>query len=476
VQQVGRLAAQIGRVRQARAENIESEDDQAYSPEDEITLEGGLGETGEMAELVRWKNGKGTSLRTNEPYVPTPGIKRQHSSEALDDDVERSMARRKKNAEPRIVELKCSDKTCGKIFSRKCDLAKHEKTHSRPFKCHDKQCKYHELGLPTEKERDRHYNDKHASDPVFYNCQFCEFKTKRESNCKQHMEKKHNWEYERVKGNGKKIKTTPGATPKTPSLDYSPSEQSPAPSNYWDDGSSVHGSLAESTMVSPYDQPTMVLPFDQPIPSFDSYSNHAQPGMPLFPRQDQQRRFIQASNDFGFQTGVPNQSYSNTQYQGYPRPINTSNMSPQLMRTPLTPAYSAISSYGPSPQNMTINMDYAGAGSQWNGTGFPTPNSGYLRPHSRNPSISFESPLNQPGHDFSMHEPVMGGMEEDLYITHSQLPNDDFQFNDFTVATSGYGSTMADTGLFADGTMDDNQYQEDESMGGEVPFDQFLEL
>jgi len=84
--------------------------------------------------------------------------------------------------------------------------------------------------------------------------------------------------------------------------------------------------------------------------------------------------------------------------------------------------------------------------------------------------------LNQPGHDFSMHEPVMGGMEEDPYITHSQLPNDDFQFNDFTVATTGYGSTMADAGLFADGMMDDNQYSEDETMGGEVPFDQFLDL
>jgi hypothetical protein len=34
---------------------------------------------------------------------------------------------------PEIVEMKCRDKTCDKVFTRKSDLAKHEKTHSRPF-------------------------------------------------------------------------------------------------------------------------------------------------------------------------------------------------------------------------------------------------------------------------------------------------------------------------------------------------------
>jgi len=374
VQQVGRLAAQIGSARQAQAAGqppaTESDDDDddnmAYSPDDEITLEGGLGTTGEVAELVRWKNGKGTSLRTNERYIPVPGIKRQHTSEDMDDDVTRSMARRKKNAEPRIVELKCSDKSCGKIFTRKCDLAKHEKTHSRPFKCDEPSCKYHDLGLPTEKERDRHYNDKHAKNPHYYQCNYCEFKTKRESNCKQHMEKKHDWEYERVKGSGRKAKTTPGATPQTPSMDYSPSVQSPTPSPLLGDGSSVYESTAGSTFGTPYDQPMQTpydqpiqTPYDQPMQTFE-YSTQVRSGMPLFPRPDQLQ-------------------------------------------------------------------------------------------------------------DFATVEYMMG---HDPYISHSQLPDDDFQFND-PIVTLPY-QPMAETSLFHDGL--GNEYPVENDMMGEMNWYQFVNI
>jgi len=268
VQQVGRLAAQIGRTRQALASRQETEeaeqDEMAYSPDDEVTLEGGLGRTGEMAELVRWKNGKGISLRTNEPYEPLPGIKRQHSSESMDEDVVRSMARRKKNAEPRIVELKCSDKTCDKTFNRKCDLAKHEKTHSRPFKCPVEDCRYHEQGLPTEKERERHVNDKHAANPKYYHCTYCPFKTKRDSNCKQHMEKKHGWQYDRVKGNARTVRT-PAQTPQTPNMEYSPSVESPAPSNLGWGGSSTSGSVAGSVSRDTPVRNRTALPVDHGI-------------------------------------------------------------------------------------------------------------------------------------------------------------------------------------------------------------------
>jgi hypothetical protein len=410
VQQVGRLAAQIGSARQARAADpsqATDDDDMAYSPDDEITLEGGLGTTGDVAELVRWKNGKGTSLRTNERYIPLPGIKRQHTSEDMDDDVARSMARRKKNAEPRIVELKCSNKSCGKIFTRKCDLAKHEKTHSRPFKCDEPSCKYHDLGLPTEKERDRHYNDKHAANPHYYQCNYCEFKTKRESNCKQHMEKKHDWEYERVKGNGRKAKSTPGATPQTPSMDYTPSVQSPAPSHLLDDTSSVHESIAESTFGTPYDQPMQTFEYPPQVRS----------GMPLFPRPDQQRQFVQATNDFAFETLAS--MYPSTPHYAVPQ---VNSQSSQLMRTPITPAYSAISSYGPSPQNMTIQMDYQ-------------------------------------------------GMNHDLYISHSQLPDDDFQFNDPIV---NYESTMGEASLFQDGL--GNEYPLDNDMNGDMNWCQYVNM
>jgi hypothetical protein len=162
----------------------------------------------------------------------------------------RSVVGQKENAEPKIVELKCSDRMCDKIFNRKCDLAEHEKTHSRPFKCPDKDCRYHEQGFPTERERDRHINDKHSAKRLYYHCNYCPFKTKRDSNCKQHMEKKHNWQYDRVRGNANAVRT-PGQTLQTPSMEYSPSVPSPALSNLgWDQ------SDAGSTMVTPLDQPT----------------------------------------------------------------------------------------------------------------------------------------------------------------------------------------------------------------------------
>ena len=85
------------------------------------------------------------------------------------------------------------------------DLKKHEKTQSRPWKCPVESCKYHEYGWPTEKEMKKHRKDKHSATPPFYECHFkrCPYQSKRESNCKQHMEKAHGWEFVRSKNNGK---------------------------------------------------------------------------------------------------------------------------------------------------------------------------------------------------------------------------------------------------------------------------------
>lgn len=101
----------------------------------------------------------------------------------------------------------CQEPNCGKEFNRPCDLSKHQKTHSRPWKCPIPTCKYREYGWPTEKELDRHWSDKHEETPtIMYACLFapCPYKSKRESNCKQHMEKAHGWTYVRSKTNGKK--------------------------------------------------------------------------------------------------------------------------------------------------------------------------------------------------------------------------------------------------------------------------------
>ncbi|KAK0630819.1 hypothetical protein B0T17DRAFT_507255 [Bombardia bombarda] len=94
---------------------------------------------------------------------------------------------------------------CGKSFARLCDLNKHAKSHTRPFKCAISTCKYHEHGWPTAKELERHVNDKHSAAPKTFACLFtpCTYRSKRESNCKQHMEKTHRWNYIRSKSNGK---------------------------------------------------------------------------------------------------------------------------------------------------------------------------------------------------------------------------------------------------------------------------------
>lgn len=113
------------------------------------------------------------------------------------------MASKTGSGEPAPGQHVCSH--CAKPFARLCDLNKHSKSHSRPFKCAIQTCKYHEHGWPTAKELERHINDKHSVTPRTYACRFppCTYKSKRESNCKQHMEKTHRWKYVRSKSNGK---------------------------------------------------------------------------------------------------------------------------------------------------------------------------------------------------------------------------------------------------------------------------------
>lgn len=182
---------------------------------DEVRLYGGLAKNGRPAELIRVKkNGKAISIATGLPVEieedskdAAMRIKRSLSEEAEEDEsILRSMARRKRSASAaELAPKKCREKGCDKEFKRPCDLTKHEKTHSRPWKCPVESCKYAEYGWPTEKEAQRHHNDKHSAAPALYKCHFtpCPYQSKRESNCKQHMEKAHGWTYVRSKNNGK---------------------------------------------------------------------------------------------------------------------------------------------------------------------------------------------------------------------------------------------------------------------------------
>lgn len=185
----------------------------------ELRLEGGISKTGRPLEMVVEQDGEAVSLRTGKPYddQSIPSMKRTLSAASADEGAQRSMARRKKNAPPMNINKKCKD--CDKVFARPCDLTKHEKSHSRPFKCPVASCKYHTKGWATEKEAERHYNDKHSDAPRLYSCQFesCSYKSKRESNCKQHMEKTHGWVYMRSKNNGRVTKRASVQQSPTPS-------------------------------------------------------------------------------------------------------------------------------------------------------------------------------------------------------------------------------------------------------------------
>ncbi|EGS17948.1 uncharacterized protein CTHT_0059610 [Thermochaetoides thermophila DSM 1495] len=313
------LIAQIHRYAQQLAEAKEKGDegDTDLDATDEIKLHGGIHINGRPAELVRVKkNGKMISLATGETIEkleeepnPSIGFKRSASQELADEEeIMRSMARRKKNASPEeLAPKKCRVPGCGKEFKRPCDLTKHEKTHSRPWKCPVTTCKYHEYGWPTEKEMDRHINDKHADNPPMFECYFkpCPYKSKRESNCKQHMEKAHGWTYIRTKTNGKKSNASVAGnnktnsspqnsstqpTPQLQNIPTPPSEPTPSVASP-DDWSRIYGSNldfptyvpndADFTMIpqeltldlspidhsTPFDSPT---PLDNPTPSTDA--------------------------------------------------------------------------------------------------------------------------------------------------------------------------------------------------------------
>ncbi|KAF1912248.1 hypothetical protein BDU57DRAFT_559521 [Ampelomyces quisqualis] len=216
LEQIRRYAAIMAATRQkeTRGEDL---DDMDYSRDEKITLRGGLSHNGRPMELVREKNGKAMPL-AHDKDSSYKISKRALSDDDMDEDeVTRSMARRRKSDKPGDVMHTCRD--CKKEFKRPCDLTKHEKTHSRPWKCSEEKCKYFDLGWPTEKERDRHMNDKHSAAPAQYKCLYppCTYASKRESNCKQHMEKAHGWEYVRSKSNGrKKPPTADDRSPTTP--------------------------------------------------------------------------------------------------------------------------------------------------------------------------------------------------------------------------------------------------------------------
>ncbi|KAF2099601.1 hypothetical protein NA57DRAFT_55555 [Rhizodiscina lignyota] len=273
VQQIRRYAEIMAETR-ARQEAGKPLDEKDYSPDEELTIEGGLSYDGKPAQLVRKKDGKTIPIASPEEVEAiekTSPLKRAFSEEDLDgDDATRSMARRRKSDRPGDVIHSCNE--CGKDFKRPCDLTKHEKTHLRPWKCPEESCKYHVDGWPTEKECERHVNDRHNAAPTMYKCNFspCTYTSKRESNCKQHMEKSHGYTYVRSKNNGRnKTNRTSEGSSGTPATPLTPFINTPA-------------SALMSTPATPF-APSPALPnFD-----FNNYHNPIQPS-PMVPSHDVQ--------------------------------------------------------------------------------------------------------------------------------------------------------------------------------------------
>ncbi|KAG6048712.1 hypothetical protein E4U17_007055 [Claviceps sp. LM77 group G4] len=238
-------------------------DEMDINKDDKIRLFGGIAENGRPAELVRIrKDGTAVSLATGKLVdLGEPPLQFKRSlSEQRDDEEEvmRSMARRRKNATAEeLAPKRCREPGCDKEFKRPCDLTKHEKTHSRPWKCPVISCPYHRTGWPTEKERDRHTNDKHSDAPILHKCEQCVFKSKRMSNLKQHMERAHNTPYVRTKTNGKKGLGKP-APPAQMQFQEQSQQQTP-----------LLDSISPPTSTSSYSVPTP--PVDQDSLLFTNY-------------------------------------------------------------------------------------------------------------------------------------------------------------------------------------------------------------
>jgi len=279
-----------------------------------VSLHGGMSHNGKAPELVRRRaDGKTISIATGREVSPedlAASTMKRHMSDidADEDEALRSMARRKKGAKPEIHECPL----CDKEFKRPCDLTKHVKTHERPWKCTDETCKYYEVGWPTEKERDRHVNDKHSSEPALYHCMFkpCPYTSKRESNCKQHMEKAHGWEYVRSKSNGKgklnNVTRLPrGSVPQSPaSVMLTPlTPLAPSPSTQSWSTSSRRESMPPPGMPGPstFGTPAFTHPSPDFAGHFNMNFNFNDMSIPMTPAMSDDRRDSSTSSHLGLQ-------------------------------------------------------------------------------------------------------------------------------------------------------------------------------
>ena len=411
--------------------------------DERLSLHGGLGNTGRPAELVRIKGGQAISLRTGEVMDPdaTAGGSKRSASSGPEDDLLHSMARRKKTEAERAKQIqRCSE--CDKEFKRPCDLTKHEKTHSRPWKCNEPSCKYSQYGWPTEKERDRHVNDKHSVTPSMYKCQFrpCPYESKRESNCKQHMEKAHGWAYVRSKNNGKigKKPTKNSKTPPTPQMTTPGSHIFSASSSEFGEATSPYSTRAS---LSPY-MHNGYTPASANGSAAENSSNFESPALGM--------------NDT-FTPWNPSLQWEGT-YNGL---TPQSSYTPSSHRLSMDSLPTVPSSYDMNTDPTLFNENY-----DWNNMDFTslniqldttTPLSS--NSYSRNPSISIEQPQSTKNPNLSpsaqgnemLYSPYVNEVVDEGYgdfSTNVGKPANDFALFDDSRPTSSLGNGAVS--LFSD--------------------------
>ena len=459
-EQVRQYAAMISAARHRMAAGRTEEDDEettydgllprydsrmlTYIRNSKVSLEGGIGQTGRPAELVRTSNGRSISLRTGEE-VDLEALRneaRRSGSHETDEEILLSMARRRKAAAEKVAQ-RCRE--CDKEFKRPCDLTKHEKTHTRPWKCNEPSCKYAEYGWPTEKERDRHVNDKHSVTPSMFKCQFhpCPYESKRESNCKQHMEKAHGWAYVRSKNNGRGRKSSKSTSksPPTPQMttpgsyifeasgsEFGDSSTSP----YMRRPSTASGSVADT---SPY---LSMHEAYTPSPFEPSFTYPPQPNQALTP----QSPFTPASHRLSLDSTAGNNE--TTLPSSFEPPLGDLDM-------PLFNDTFDWSNMDTNFQTMNIQLFTPAASVE------SRPMDAY---HSRNPSISLDQPIPSNG---NLSPGAQGAVM--LYSPHEGAADEGF--DEFT--TTEMGKPTNDFALFDDS-------RPDSSLGGHGSMSLFQDM
>ena len=260
-----------------------------------------------------------------------------------------------------------------------------------------------------------------------YKCQFrpCPYESKRESNCKQHMEKAHGWAYVRSKNNGKTNPTsrkaskaspsgvspiTPQVTPGSNAYDFSGSEYGGEPDSPY---ARTHSRATSTTAasineLSPYMAVDHNLEQNFNAPPFDPGFNWEQPGTrltPVSPFTPNSHGLSMGSGSLENASTLPSSSYGTSMEEIDPPLFNgTFDWSNMDLNTDFTSMNVQLST--PATSIETRPLDTYG--------------------NSRNPSISLDQPTKNP----NLSPGAEGGVM--LYSPHEQpLFNMDEGFEEF---------------------------------------------